>query len=171
MIHDVNTRTFFPQTGMLRSQRAGRLREERAEHMVVARSSLFWAWPIDGENINYMQAHVVPELELQIVKFGWKPHVAPWDKIDYYIDIITLETSAERWHLRDLYLDVTVVEGQRSSVLDTDEYLAALAAGYLTPQEAAFALTRTHDLLNALAGHGYSMEAYLGAQSVTLEWM
>ena len=171
-MHEVNTRTFFPLEQTLHSQRVGKLRQEKPEHFRLDDISLFWALPVDGTNIKSMQAHVLPAVELQVVKFGWKEHMPEQDKIDYYIDIVSItERSPERWHVRDLYLDVTVLEGKRAEVLDTDEYLAAVQAGFLTQQEAAFALTKTHELLNVLAKHGYSLEAYLNAQGIQLKWL
>ena len=172
MIHEVNTHTVLPAEGVMHSQRAGKQRSEHLEHFQLDGTSLFFAFPVDGTAINYNQVHVLPGLGFQVSRFGWQAHVLEKDKIDYYIDIVEIaEHSADRWHVRDFYLDITVVEGERAEVLDTDEYLAAVQAGFLTQQEAAFALTKTHELVNALATHDYSLETYLSAQGIRLEWL
>ena len=56
-------------------------------------------------------------------------------------------------------------------VLDTDEFLAAQAAGYMTAEEAAGAITTLHGLLNGLAKNGYSLETYLATHNIILEWV
>ena len=172
MIHEVNTRTFFPLERTLHRRWVGKTSRETPEHFRLDETSLFFALPVDGVAIDYLQAHVLPGIGFQVSKFNWRPHVSEGDKIDYYIDIVEItEHSSERWHVRDFYLDIVVVEGKHAEVLDTDEYLAAVQAGFLTHKEAAFALTKTHALLNALAKHGYSLEAYLNAQGTTLTWL
>lgn len=172
MIHDVNTRTLFPREKTFEVYRVGETSQETPEHFTVNETSLFWGLPLDGTNINYMQAHVLPDPGFQVAKFGWKPRVPDKYKIDYYVDIVNItEHSEERWHVRDLYLDIVIIEGKYAEVLDTDEYLAAIGAGYLSQDEAALALTSLHNLLNILAEHGYSLEAYLASQNIKLEWV
>ena len=170
-MHAVNTRTFFLAEQSVRSQRLGTVREERLEHFRLNDTSLFWGLPVDGTNITYIQAHVLPTLNIQVIKFGWKDDVQEYDKVDYYIDIISIsERSPERWHVRDLYLDLVVLEGERCEILDTDEYLAAIAEGHLDKEEAEHALTVTHATLNVLSKHGNSLEAYLATQNIHLSW-
>lgn len=172
MVHDVNTRTLYPLEKTFEVYRVGEARQEKPEHFHLDATSLFWALPVNGRNINYMQAHILPEPNLQIAKFGWKPHVKEKDKIDYYIDVVNItEHSDKRWHVRDLYLDVTVLESKRAEVLDTDEYLAAIEAGYLSQEEAALALTSLHSLMNVLATHDYSLVSYLQEQTIALDWV
>ena len=170
-MHAVNTRTFFLATQIVRTQRLGAVREERLEHFHLNDTSLFWGLPVDGTNVTYIRAHVLPASNLQVIKFGWKDDVRERDKIDYYIDIVSIpERSRERWHVRDLYLDLVVLEGERCEVLDTDEYLEALAEGHLGKLEAEHALTVAHATLNALSKYGNSLESYLSAQGIRLRW-
>ncbi|CAN5593615.1 DUF402 domain-containing protein [soil metagenome] len=115
-----------------------------------------------------MQAHVLPELHLQIVRFDWRNGISC--DYDYYLDIVRVVEQDSRWVVRDLYLDVIVYEGCKATVLDTDEYLAALREGHLEPDEAEHALTVTHDTLNALAEHSYALEPYLASRGITLTW-
>ena len=170
-VHEVNTRTHF-KDGTLLSKRGGVLREEKLEHHHLSAERLFWALPVNGKNISYMQGHFFLELGFPVTKFRWRPHVSQEERCDYYIDIVTLEEhSVGHWHYRDLYLDVMVYEGRRADVLDTDEYLAAVAAGYLNQAEAAHALGTLHNLLNELASHGYSLGKLLKSRNIKLEWV
>lgn len=172
MIHDVNTRSFFPTEGMVRSQRYGEVSQEKLRHFQLDSQSLFWATAVDGEAINHIQAHVLPSLGFQVAKFGWKPHIKASEKVDYYIDIINLtEHSKSHWHYRDLYLDLVIVEGERCEVLDTDEFLAAIKAGYLEQDEIALALNSLHTLINKLAEHNYQLESYLEHNKIHLQWI
>jgi len=172
MIHDVNTRTLYPLEKRVEVYRVGETSQNTPEHFRLDSTSLFWGIATDGKNINYMQAHILPVPGIQVVKFAWKAHFPDEDKIDYYIDIVNItEHSDKRWHVRDLYLDVIIIEGERAEVLDTDEYLAAIEAGFLGQEEAAFALTSLHELMNALAKHGYSLEAYLASHNIHLDWV
>lgn len=133
---------------------------------------LYWALALPdgpGAKVKYIRAHVLPELGIQVCRFEWwRTH--PYGGYDYYLDIIQAEVAADRWVVRDYYLDLLVWEGKRVIVHDSDEYLAALGAGFMTPDEAEHALITAHTLLNGLGAHGYSLEAYLEAQGVVLRW-
>ncbi len=117
-----------------------------------------------------MRAQVLPDLGLQIVRFDYRKPKRPHANFDYYVDMVRVVEQGERWVVRDLYLDVLVYEGKRAEIIDTDEYLAAIEEGHLNAKEAAYALETAHQLLNGLAKHEYSLEAYLQAEGVTLAW-
>lgn len=116
-----------------------------------------------------MQAHIIPELHLQVVRFNWREGQAR--DFDYYIDVIRVVEQGECWVVRDLYLDLIVYEGHKVEILDTDEYLAGLAEGHMDCAEAEHALNVTHTTLNMLAEHDYSLEAYLKRHSIRLSWL
>lgn len=115
-----------------------------------------------------MQAYILPELHLQIVRFDWREGQAR--DFDYYIDIISVVEKGERWVVRDLYLDLIVYEGCKVEILDTDEYLEGIAEGHIDRAEAEHALNVTHTMLNNLAECGYSLEAYLESRNIQLNW-
>lgn len=114
------------------------------------------------------ESHVLPKLGIEISRFGYREAYRPENPFDYYIDIVQVPEQGECWTVRDLYLDVLVFDGERAEILDTDEYLAALQEGHLATDEAA--LESAHALLNNLATFGYSLEAYLHSEGVTLTW-
>ncbi len=117
-----------------------------------------------------MRGQVLPDLGLQVVRFEYRKPERPHANFDYYVDVVRVSEQGERWVVRDLYLDVLVFEGERAEIIDTDEYLEATEEGHLDAEEAAYALTTAHILLNGLAKHGYSLAAYLQAEGVTLAW-
>jgi uncharacterized protein len=121
--------------------------------------------------IAYIKAFLIPSLGLQINR--WQLHEGDipraYSFYDYYIDVGVIEAKLREWILRDFYLDVLVVEGRAAHVLDTDEYLQGVQEGLLSKDEAQFALSRTHELINALAENSYCLEPYLQQQGITID--
>ena len=115
-----------------------------------------------------MQAHILSDLHLQVSTMAWREGEG-YD-YDYYLDIVRIVETGERWVVRDLYLDILVYEGRKVQVLDTDEYLEAITEGHLDKAEAEHALNVTHDTLNALSKYGNSLETYLAQQGIHLSW-
>lgn len=129
----------------------------------------------DHPEVSSVRGQVLPDLGLQVARFDYlEPRPLSADYVsadfDYYLDIVRVTEQGKRWVVRDLYLDVLVVEGVRATILDTDEYLAAVREGHLGADEAAYALGAAHALLNNLAKFGYSLAAYLHSEGVTLTW-
>lgn len=121
--------------------------------------------------IAYIKAFLILRLGLQINR--WQLHEGDIPReygfYDYYVDVGSIEVKQHEWILRDFYLDVLVVEGKAAHILDTDEYLQGVQGGFLPSDEAQFALTRTHELINALAENGYSLESYLQVQGIDID--
>ncbi len=124
----------------------------------------------EGEHplLSRIQGHVLPAHGLKVVRFTRRRPER--DDFDYYVDIVRVVDQGERWVVRDLYLDVLVFDGIRARVLDTDEYLEAMAEGHMDDSEAAYALLKLHDFLGGLARHGYRLAQFLESQGVSLSW-
>lgn len=135
---------------------------------------LYLARPlIDHPYISYLKAFAIPPLGIQINKFFHHDVDIPKDYTfyDYYIDIgDVIEKKREQWVFRDLYLDVVVADGKAAHILDTDDYLHAVEENLIGAKEAAFALETTHKLLNGLAEHHYSLEAWLKQKGILLDF-
>lgn len=119
----------------------------------------------DNPELSFVDAYFLPSLGLIANRF------LTLDGLPYlrwYIDIARITPGAEVWTALDLYLDVVIGLDGRVEVQDTGEYLVAMREGLLSGQDAAFALTQCHALINALAGHGGSLEAWLAAQDIRL---
>ncbi len=124
---------------------------------------------VDHPYISYLRGFTIPSLCIQISRFSHHDVAIPeeYTFYDYYIDVgDVVEQTNERWVLRDLYLDVLVVEGRAAYILDTDEYSQAVSEKLLSVEEAAFALETTHNLMNGLAENSYNLEAYLKQKGI-----
>ena len=116
--------------------------------------------------ICYWQAHILPELHLQICKFI--PHTGEHE-LEYYIDIISVEKDGYLWRVKDLYLDLGIGWDGNLRIMDTDELFEAVGAGLIGVQEASLASQTLHNLINLISEQG-SLEAALRAMGVALEW-
>ncbi|WP_161882531.1 DUF402 domain-containing protein [Deinococcus alpinitundrae] len=155
--HDLARREHHTNTGI----RAVERYEVHAAGLAVVRP--FKAHP----RIRAWQAHLLPALGLQICRYefhGPREH-------DYYIDLATISESGGVWTLTDHYLDVLVWEGTRAELIDEDEFLAAVQAGYLSATQASAVRAQAQALLRGLAEHGHDLQAYLAAQGVHLKWI
>jgi len=155
--HDLAWLEHHTNTGI----RAVERYQVHAAGLAVARP--FTAHP----RIRAWQAHLLPALGLQICRYefhGPREH-------DYYIDLATISESDGVWTLTDHYLDVLVWEGTRAELIDEDEFLAAVQAGYLSAAQAKTVWAQAQALLLGLAEHGHNLQAYLAAQGVQLEWV
>ena len=125
----------------------------------------------DNEHVTRVITQVVPMLNLQVTRFNWRDTDHPFGAYDYYIDIIgEVEQNKEVWTVRDLYLDVLVLEGKWAKVVDTEDYLQAVDAGHFLAGERELTLQRTHWLVNKLGEHGYSLNRFLAQHDIRLEW-
>jgi uncharacterized protein len=134
---------------------------------------LYVTRPLIGHShISYLKGFVIYDLGIQISQFKYHTANVP-DKYgfyDYYVDVGTVKKDKSLWLLKDLYLDILVVQTKAAHILDTDEFLQALQENLITPDEAAFALTTTHDLINGLANCHYNLESYLDTKGIKLPW-
>ena len=169
MIHPVNTRTFNLNEGYMLTNRPGTPPKRQLEQIKLYSKSLYWSLAIGGNNVKHMYSHILPSENIAVTQFGWKGHVKDEERCTYYIDIISVtEHNESTWHMRDLYLDLEVFENSHATIEDTDEFLAAINAGYIEQAEANQALETMHNLLNKLAEFNHSLEAYLASIDIHL---
>jgi uncharacterized protein len=161
--------TYYDLVNMTNTIKAGCYKVEVYE---ISEQWLFMARPtINHPHIAYIKSFLIPSLGLQIMR--WRLHDASkpsdYSFYDYYVDVGVIETHQHEWRLRDFYLDILVVEGKAAYVLDTDEYLQGIQDGFLTTEEAAFALETTHSLINGLAENGYNLGAWLKQKGINID--
>lgn len=116
--------------------------------------------------IRHWQAHLLPELNMVVCRYdfhGPREH-------DYYLDVARITSQNHLWTVEDLYLDLIVHDGLRAEILDTDELLAARAAGYLSEGDMQQAVAVAHQALSGLARAGYSLTGWLASHGVELDW-
>ncbi|MBZ9714756.1 DUF402 domain-containing protein [Deinococcus multiflagellatus] len=154
--HDVPALRHHTNTGV----RAVQTYRETAGGLYVSR-------PFVGHpRVRHWQAHLLPALNLVVCRYdfhGEREH-------DYHLDVADIWQEGAVWVVRDLYLDLLVHDGLMAEIVDTDELLAARAAGYLTEPEMHHAVAMAHRTLSGLARARYDLQAWLAGQGLWLEW-
>ena len=130
---------------------------------------LYLARPTPGRaQFHYLESWLLPGLGLRITDFWFSPgHERDQD---FYLDVVRVRRDGGRWLATDLYLDLVLKDKQSVRVIDTDELLAALAAGLITAEDAEYALTTTYAAVEGLAAHGYDLAGWLSTKDVRLSW-
>ncbi|MGH3949958.1 MAG: DUF402 domain-containing protein [Pseudonocardiaceae bacterium] len=120
------------------------------------------------KQFHYLESWLLPSLGLRITDFWFAPgHERDQD---FYLDIVSIEHDHRRWQARDLYLDIVLRAGKDAAVLDTDELLAATAAGMVSEVEACSALETTYATVDGLARRQYDLRRWLSTVDITLSW-
>jgi uncharacterized protein len=117
---------------------------------------------------HWMRSWLLPSLGLAVTDFSWNPgHERDQD---FYLDVCEIEGEGDRWRLTDLYLDIVLRTGRDATVIDVDEFVAAVAGGLLDAQRAEHALECSHAAVDGLAAHGHDLDAWLAGLGITLTW-
>jgi uncharacterized protein len=117
---------------------------------------------------HWVESWLLPELGLCVTDWWWKPgHERDQD---YYLDVCHIERGNGRWRLTDLYLDLVVRHRRDTTMIDVDEYVAAVAEGLLEPPLAEVALHRTAAAVAGLAAHANDLDAWLAGAGISLDW-
>jgi|GEM_PF-2852778 len=115
------------------------------------------------------QVWLLPKLGLRVI--SWIPRPGVTDIEDYYIDIASITVTGSRFELVDYYLDIRVWTGERADVIDQDEYVAAIGAGYLDQGTAEQALHDAFHAADGLARHEYDLSTWLMRDhNIRLTW-
>ncbi|SFK40394.1 hypothetical protein SAMN05421835_12061 [Amycolatopsis sacchari] len=156
---DVDARTNTDPKGTVRA-----VEEYRVEPF-----GLYVARPTPGRaQFSYLESWLLPELGLRLTDFWFTPgHERDQD---FYLDVVTVDRDGGKWRSTDWYLDIVLREGRGLEVLDTDELLAAAAAGLLSPADARRALEITYRTVAGLAVHGYKLHDWLATLDIRLAW-
>jgi len=83
---------------------------------------------------------------------------------------VDITRDGTTWWTEDHYIDLVVHTGERTEVLDLDEFAEAVAAGVLDAARAERALGTSHRTLAGLAGHGHDLDRWLAGHEVALTW-
>lgn len=171
-MHSVRVNTYNLMPGKEPRHLENGLERGTLSYLDMAEGQLSYALefsPEEHPKLKALEAHVLPELGIRVVRFEHRTALPPGD-YDYYVDIVRVSEQGERWVVRDLYLDVLVFDGVRTKILDTDEYLEARAEGHMDADEADDALLNLHAFIDGLARCGHSLARYLASQGVSLAW-
>ena len=111
-----------------------------------------------------MERHVLPDLGLLVNRYTGTDWIA---RTRYSVDIASIPPGETVWITRDLYLDLVIDTDGKATILDTEEYLAAVEEHLLGAQEGAHALNALHRLVNGVLAHG-TLEVWLADEGVIL---
>lgn len=130
---------------------------------------LYLARPMeDHPRISALESWLLPELGIRVTDWWWRPGEKCLQ--DFYIDIVDIERDGDIWRTVDYYLDVIVHTGQRSEVIDLDEYVEAVSHGLLDAGAAERALTSSYRALDGLATHRHDLDEWLTGLGMKLTW-
>ncbi|MGH3516156.1 MAG: DUF402 domain-containing protein [Haloechinothrix sp.] len=157
----------FDLTAMTNTDPKGLVR--KVEEFRVEPFGLYMARLTPGRaQFRYLESWLLPTLGLRVTDFWFNPgHERDQD---FYLDVVAIDHDHERWQARDLYLDIVLRSGKDTTVLDTDELLAAQMAGMVSAEEAGWALRTTYATVDALAHHRYDLRRWLSTLGITLSW-
>lgn len=117
---------------------------------------------------DWLESWLLPDLGLCASIWSWKPgHERDQD---FYLDVCTIDRDSEGWRLTDHYLDIVVRTGRDATVIDVDEFVAAVATGLIDAGAAETAMRTTHTAVDGLAANGYDLDAWLATAGITLTW-
>jgi uncharacterized protein len=133
---------------------------------------LYLARPMqDHPRVAWIESWLLPELGIRVTDWGWKPgHERDQD---FYLDVVDISRDGPDelvWRTVDHYLDIVVRTGRDSTVLDLDEFIAAVALGLLEPAAAERALTTSYRVLTGLGAHRHDLGAWLAELGIELSW-
>ena len=130
---------------------------------------LYMSRPMVGRaSAHWMRSWLLPALGLAVTVFSWNPgHERDQD---FYLDVCEIDRDGDRWRLTDLYLDIVLRTGRDATVVDLDEFAAAVALGLLDARQAEHALHCSYAAVDGIAAHGHDLDAWLGGRGITLTW-
>jgi predicted RNA-binding protein associated with RNAse of E/G family len=129
---------------------------------------LYMARPVVGHpHIAYFRSWLLPALGLRVSRWGWHPGATR--NCDFYIDVVDIEAGPV-WRTTDLYLDILVRTGHDQRLLDTDEALAALAAGLIDRDAGQRAFECAFRAVDGIAAAGRDVDAWLARQGISATW-
>ena len=123
---------------------------------------------VNRPTAHWVESWLLPGLGLCVTDWWWNPGHAR--EQDFYLDVCEIVRDGDRWRLTDHYLDIVVRSGHSSSVIDVDEFVAAVALGLLDPQAAEAAMHTAYRAVEGLAAHRHDLDAWLGGMGIALTW-
>ncbi|MCS7478129.1 DUF402 domain-containing protein [Umezawaea endophytica] len=130
---------------------------------------LYMFRPVPGHpQLSHFESWLLPSFGLRVTRQSWHPgHERDYD---LYVDVVEITSSGTVWKTIDLYLDLIVRTGRGVTVLDTDELLAALAAGLVQAPRAQWALETTYRAVAGISAHGFDAIRWLASQGAVTTW-
>jgi len=115
-----------------------------------------------------IESWLLPDVGLRAT--DWYFHPGHERDQDFYLDVVHIDVGERAWRTEDHYLDLVVRTGRGTEVLDTDELLAAVAAGLLSRHTAERALQTAYRTLDGLARYGHRLDRWLATLGAYPTW-
>jgi predicted RNA-binding protein associated with RNAse of E/G family len=130
---------------------------------------LYMARPTPGRaQFHYLESWLLPALSIRATVFHWNPG---HERVqDFYLDIADITAEADIWRTVDHYLDLVVLTGRRTELIDIDELLEAHKAGLIDETIAESALKAAVTAIDGLAQHRHDLHGWLGSNGMELSW-
>ncbi|TDD03755.1 DUF402 domain-containing protein [Saccharopolyspora terrae] len=130
---------------------------------------LYLARPLPGQpKIAALESWLLPSLGLRVTRWYWRPGFER--DLDYYLDLVDVESSDTQWRTVDHYLDLEVRQGRGVELLDVDEFVLAVQSGLLEPETAERAMRRATAALEGITRCGYDLPKWLRTNDIELSW-
>lgn len=130
---------------------------------------LYVSRPMPGHtSLLHLRSWLLPGEGLRITDFTFRPDHERAQ--DWYLDVVDITREGTVWRTEDHYLDLVVLDGRSTGLLDTDEYVEAVAGGLLAPDAAVRALETSHRAIAGLSEHGHDLGRWLESRGITLDW-
>ncbi|GAA2774348.1 DUF402 domain-containing protein [Saccharopolyspora taberi] len=130
---------------------------------------LYLARPLPGHpRLAYVESWLLPAVGLRVSRWRWHP--GHESDLDYYLDVVDIDSTPARWSTVDLYLDIEVRTGREARLLDVDEFVIAAKADLLDTATAQRALETANAAVDGVARHGYDLPKWLLHKGIALTW-
>lgn len=130
---------------------------------------LYMARPADHPSFSYLESWLLPDLGLRVSKFHFTPQ-GRRDQ-DHYVDIVEIDRDGSVWRTTDLYLDIVVLTGRDTHVLDSDELALAVAGGVVDAARGEYAMDRAFTAAIGIARAGHDVDRWLTEGGRAVEWL
>lgn len=122
----------------------------------------------DHPEFGYLESWLLPEFGLRANIFHYRPGAKrPYD---FYFDVVDIHTNGNQWVTRDLYVDLLATVGKPIEVVDIDELSAATSQGFLSAEDAEFAIEKTLAAVEGITRYNDDPFAWLAAHGAHLTW-
>lgn len=130
---------------------------------------LYMARPADHPSFSYLESWLLPEIGLRVSKFHFTPR--GHREQDHYVDIVEIDRDGGIWRTTDLYLDIVVLTGRDTQVLDADELALAIAGGVVAPARGEYAMDRAFTAAIGIARAGHDVDRWLADGGRPVDWL
>ena len=122
----------------------------------------------DHPEFGYLESWLLPEFGLRANIFHYREgHEKPFD---FYFDVVAIDHTDATWTTRDLYIDLLATVGKPIEVVDIDELSVATSQGFLSAEDAEFAIEKTLAAVEGITRHGDDPFAWLAAHGAPITW-